>query len=90
MTFINQFFLIFVEGIDLKENYAGHNITKHSLLAKSYDRINDFEKAYNHFKINNQLVNETYGKSVNEKSFIEEVTQRIKFFKMYNSHVPWI
>ncbi len=42
-----------LENIDLKENYVAHNITKHSLLAKSYDRTNDFEKAYNHFKINN-------------------------------------
>ena len=73
-----------LENIDLKENYFAHNITKHSLLAKSYDRTNDFEKAYNHFKINNQLVNESYGKGVNEKSFIELVTQRIKFFKDFN------
>ena len=73
-----------LENIDLKENYVAHNITKHSLLAKSYDRTNDFEKAYNHFKINNQLVNESYGKGVNEKSFIELVTQRINFFKNFN------
>ena len=73
-----------LENIDLKENYVAHNITKHSLLAKSYDRTNDFEKAYNHFKINNQLVNELYGKDVNEKSFIELVTQRTEFFKNFN------
>jgi tetratricopeptide (TPR) repeat protein len=73
-----------LENIDLKENYVAHNITKHSLLAKSYDRTNDFEKAYNHFKINNRLVNEAYGRGVNEKSFIELVTQRIKFFKNFN------
>mgnify|MGYP003949665713 FL=1 len=73
-----------LENIDLKENYVAHNITKHSLLAKSYDRTNDFEKAYNHFKINNQLVNEAYGRGVNEKSFIELVTQKIKFFKNFN------
>ncbi|MDA7489920.1 sulfotransferase [Candidatus Pelagibacter ubique] len=73
-----------LENIDLKENYVGYNITKHSLLAKSYDRTNDFEKAYNHFKINNQLVNEAYGKGVNERSFVELVTKRIKFFKNFN------
>ena len=75
-----------LENIDLKENYVGQNITKHSLLAKSYDQTNNFEKAYNHFKINNQLINESYGKGVNEKSFIELVTQRIKFFKNFNSN----
>jgi hypothetical protein len=42
----------------------------------------NFEKAYNHFKINNQLMNESYGKGVNEKSFIELVTQRINFLKI--------
>ena len=73
-----------LENIDLTEKYFYHNITKHSFLAKSYDRTNDFEKAYNHFKINNQLVNESYGKGVNEKSFIELVTQRIKFFKNFD------
>ena len=73
-----------LESIDLKENYVSQNITKHSLLAKSYDQINDYEKAFNHFKINNQLVNESYGKDINEKSFIELVTQRIKFFTNFN------
>ena len=73
-----------LENIDLKENYSVLNITKHSLLAKSYDRINNFDKAYDHFKINNQLVNETYGKDVNEKSFVELVTQRINFYKNFN------
>ena len=53
-------------------------------MAKSYDRINDFEKAFYHFKINNKLVNESYGKGINEKSFIEVVTQRIEFFKNFN------
>ena len=72
-----------LENLDLKENYVPHNITKHSLLAKSYDRINEFEKAYNHFKINNQLVNESYGKDVDEKSFIQLVTKRIEFFKNF-------
>ena len=38
-----------LENIDLTEKYFYHNITKHSYLAKSYDRTNDFEKAYNHF-----------------------------------------
>ena len=73
-----------LENIDLTQNYPYHNITKHSYLAKSYDRTNDFEKAYNHFKINNQLVNQIYGKSVDEKSFIELVTKMIKFFKNFN------
>ena len=73
-----------LENIDLKENYVSQNINKHSLLAKSYDQTSNFEKAYNHFKINNQLMNESYGKGVNEKSFIELVTQRIKFFKNFN------
>ena len=73
-----------LESIDLKENYAAHNITKHSLLAKSYDRLNDFEKAFYHFKINNKLVNESYGKGINEKSFLEVVTHRIEFFKNFN------
>ena len=74
-----------LENLDLKENYFAHNITKHSLLAKSYDRVNDFEKAYIHFKINNQLVNESYGKNVDEKAFIQLVKQRIEFFKDFNS-----
>ena len=73
-----------LENLDLRENFVTHNITKHSLLAKSYDRINKFEKAYNHFKINNQLVNESYGKDVDEKSFIQLVTKRIEFFKNFN------
>ena len=58
-----------LENLNLKENYFAHNITRHSLLAKSFDRVNDFEKAYIHFKINNQLVNESYGKNIDESLF---------------------
>ena len=73
-----------LENLNLKENYFAHNITRHSLLAKSFDRVNDFEKAYIHFKINNQLVNESYGKNIDERAFLQVVKQRIEFFKDFN------
>ena len=75
-----------LENLNFKENYFAHNITKHSLLAKSYDRINEFDKAYNHFKINNELVIKSYGKDINEKSFVQLVNKRIEFYKDFNTN----
>ena len=42
-----------MENLELNKSYSHQNLTRHSFLAKSYDRIKNFDKAYYHFKINN-------------------------------------
>ena len=70
-----------MENLELNKDNFHQNLTRHSFLAKSYDRIKNFDKAYYHFKINNELVNNYYGKNINEKIFINYVEKRLEFFK---------
>ena len=70
-----------LENVNLNERNFIQNITKHGILAKSYDHIKKFDKAFYFFKTNNDLVKNYYGKNINEKLFIDYVNQRIKFFK---------
>jgi len=70
-----------LENINLNENHFIQNIAKYGILAKSYDHIKNFDKAFNYFKINNDLVKNHYGKNINENYFISYVNQRIEFFK---------
>ena len=51
-----------LENINLKDDFFIQNIRKHGMLAKSYDFIKDYEKAFNHFELNNNLSNKFYGK----------------------------
>ena len=70
-----------LENLNFDEKNDIKNITKHGILAKSYDRIKKFDKAFYFFKSNNDLVKNYYGKNINENFFINYVNQRIKFFK---------
>ena len=70
-----------LENISLKENNSVQNIFKYGILAKSYDHIKEYDKAFYFFKKNNNLVGNHYGKKINEKNFISYVNQRIEFFK---------
>lgn len=70
-----------LKDLDLEENYYHQIITKHGILAKSYDKIKKFDEAYYHFKTNNYLVNKYYGKGIEEKNFLKYVNNRIDFFR---------
>ncbi len=73
-----------LKDLDFDEKYFHQIVTKHGVLAKSYDKIKKFDEAYHHFKINNNLVNKYYGKGIEEKNFLKYINQRIKFFKNFN------
>ena len=75
-----------LKDLDLEEKYFHQIVTKHGVLAKSYDKIENFDKAYHHFKINNNLVNKYYGKGIEEKNFIKYINKRIEFFRNFNSN----
>ena len=73
-----------LENIKLKEDFFIQDIRRHGMLAKSYDFINDYEKAFNHFELNNNLTNKFYGKNIDENIYLKYVNQRINFFKNFN------
>jgi tetratricopeptide (TPR) repeat protein len=73
-----------LKDLDLEEKYFHQIVTKHGILAKSYDKIKKFDEAYYQYKINNDLVNKYYGKDIEEKNFLKYVNNRIDFFKDFN------
>ncbi len=73
-----------LDNLKLEEKNFHQIITKHGILARSYDQKNKFDKAYYHYKINNDLVNKYYGKGIEEKNFVKYVVQRIEIFRDLN------
>ena len=75
-----------LKDLDLEEKYFHQIVTKHGVLAKSYDKIEKYDQAYHHFKMNNNLVNKYYGKGIEEKNFIKYINKRIEFFRNFNAN----
>tara|TARA_B100000035_G_scaffold215668_1_gene184802 strand:+ start:431 stop:2053 length:1623 start_codon:yes stop_codon:yes gene_type:complete len=72
-----------LQNIKLKEEFFIQDIKRHGMLAKSYDFLKDYEKAFNHFELNNNLTNKFYGKNIDENIYLKYVNQRINFFKNF-------
>ena len=57
-----------LENINLNEShFIKQNIARYGILAKCYDHIKQFDKAFNFFKKNNDFVKNHYGKNINRK-----------------------
>ena len=72
-----------LENLNLDESNFIQNINKYGVLAKCYDQIENFDKAFLNFKVNNNLVGKYHGKNINENIYTKYVTQRIDFFKNF-------
>ena len=77
-----------LENIQLSENNFLQNIKKHGVLAKSYDHIHEFDRAFEYFESNNNLVNYHFGKNINEKIYVNYINQRIDFFENFKK-IRW-
>ena len=75
-----------LENTNLGNNFAIHNINKIGMLAKSYDQIEKFDKAFYYFKRNNELVDIHYGKNIDENIYTKYVDIRINFFENFEPH----
>ncbi len=65
-----------------KSHYI-QDINKNGILAKSYDQIQNFKKAFFYFKNNNDLMNTYHGKNIDEKIYVKYINQRINFFENF-------
>ncbi len=70
-----------LENLNLQENYYLQNIYRNGILAKCYDQIQVFDKAFFYFKKNNELVNYYQGKKIDKEIYIKYIKQRINFFE---------
>ncbi len=75
-----------LENVELNENNFLQNIKKHGVLAKSYDHIQKFDKAFEYFESNNNLVDYHFGKHINEKIYINYINQRLNFFESFKNN----
>ncbi len=74
----------FLENINFDKKEYKKNIHRYGVLAKCYDQLKKYNKAFYYFSINNNSVNEYYGHGINEKNYIKYVKQRIDFFENFN------
>lgn len=74
----------FLENIDFDKKEYKKNIHRYGLLAKCYDQLKKYNKAFYYFTLNNNSVNEYYGREINEKNYIKYVKQRVDFFENFN------
>ena len=72
-----------LENSNLEKNNVIHNINKFNILAKSYDQVEKFDKAFKHFKKNNDLINIHYGKNIDENIYTKYINIRINFFENF-------
>ena len=72
-----------LENSNLEKNNVIHNINKFNILAKSYDQVEKFDKAFKHFKKNNDLINIHYGKNIDENIYTKYIDIRINFFENF-------
>ena len=70
--------------LDLNKNDKSRNMLKASYLAKSYDCLGLFGKAYDHFKISNSISQELAEKTFNKKTFLGSIQKRINHFSGFN------
>ena len=70
--------------LNLEEKNFAQNVIRVGILAKSYDQINKFDKAYKYFSINNNLTEKYYGEKIDKNIFLQYVEQRKDFFENFN------
>ena len=73
-------------SFDGNEKYKEHNRTE--LIAKSYDHISNYKKAFEYFKITNEVNYDLNKDIVDKNKYIEVIEKRIKFFDKEKS-IDW-
>ena len=72
------------ETINLDANHISHLIVVKELLAKSYDALNNFEKAFETFQNSNNQIYKIYKKKYNKNNFINLINKRSDYFNKEN------
>ena len=77
--------IISLEGADFDKVDIMHNQSKIETLAKSYDQIKNYKKAYEYFKELNKIALNANVNNANKKLFLDLVEKRINFFNKDNT-----
>ena len=68
------------EKIVLDKNDISRLTVRNELLAKSYDHIGNYDKAYEAFRLANNQINSFFQKEYNKENFINFVNKRNEYF----------
>ena len=72
------------EKIELNENDFIRNQIKNEILAKSFDHVGQFEKAFHHFHLANELAHKKDNNVSNKRKFIDLIQKRSTYFSLKN------
>ncbi len=72
------------EEINLNENDIGHQIACNELLAKSYDFVHNYGKAFEIFQNSNNQIYKIYKNKYNKDNYIQLINKRSDYFTKKN------
>ena len=72
------------EKIVLDKNDVSRFTVRNELLAKSYDHIGNYDKAYEAFRLANNQINSFFQKEFNKENFINFINKRYEYFTSKN------
>ncbi len=68
------------EKLELDPRDMSKNVTKYNTLAKCYDHLGMFDKAFKSFKISNTITHDAFEKKVDKKKYIKLIEKRFNYF----------
>ncbi len=69
-----------LENLELDQNDIPRNVLRANILAKNYDYLKIYEKAFNFYQKSNFILEKTYLQKVNKNRYINLVEERLNFF----------
>jgi tetratricopeptide (TPR) repeat protein len=72
------------EKIKLNKNDVPKNVLKANILAKCYDHIGMYDKAFKFFEISNKILIDAYKQNTDKKKYTDTIEKRAKFFSSTN------
>ena len=72
------------ENIKIDKNDFNRLAFKNNILAKSYDFVGDYSKAYNFFLIANKIIEDAFKGKVDKFNYIDLIEQRNQYFSKFD------
>ena len=69
------------ENLNIPKHEVNININRNELLAKSYDNVGNYDKAYEYFVEANSIVYKTFKEKYKKDNYIDAINKRINFFQ---------
>ena len=72
------------ENLNIPKHEVNININRNELLAKSYDNVGNYDKAYEYFVEANSIVYKTFKEKYKKDNYIDAINKRINFFSEFD------